>query len=396
VAQAYGIHNLRFGPEYLIPKPFDPRLIVTIAPAVAKAAMDSGVASRPIVDFDAYREKLTHFVYHSGLIMRPIFAAAKAAPRRIVYAEGEDERILRAVQVVVDEKLARPILVGRPSVLEKRIERFGLRLKSGEHFDVVNPEYDPRYRDYWTEYHRLTERRGVSVQYAKIEMRRRHTLIGAMMIHRGEADGMICGTFGTHGLHLHYVDQVLGHQAGVNNYYAMNILMLPRRTVFICDTYVNPDPTPEQIAEMTQLAAEEIRRFGVLPKAALLSHSNFGTSDAPSAAKMRAALALIRERMPQLEVEGEMHGDAAIDEDVRLAAFPNSRLKGEANLLIMPTLDAANIAFNLLKTAAGDGITIGPILLGVSKAAHVLTPTATVRRIINMTAVAVVDAQARG
>jgi malate dehydrogenase (oxaloacetate-decarboxylating)(NADP+) len=328
--------------------------------------------------------------------MRPIFAAAKSAPRRIVYAEGEDERILRAVQVVVDERLARPILVGRPSVLEKRIERFGLRLRIGEHFDVVNPEYDPRYRDYWTEYHRLTERRGVSVQYAKIEMRRRHTLIGAMMIHKGEADGMICGTFGTHGLHLHYVDQVLGHQAGVDNYYAMNILMLPRRTVFICDTYVNPDPTPGQIAEMTQLAAEEVRRFGVLPKVALLSHSNFGTSDAPSAAKMRAALALIRERMPQLDVEGEMHGDAAIDEDVRLAAFPSSRLKGEANLLIMPTLDAANIAFNLLKTAAGDGITIGPILLGASKAAHVLTPTATVRRIINMTAVAVVDAQARG
>jgi len=396
VALAYGDQRLSFGREYLIPKPFDPRLIVKIAPAVARAAMESGVALDPIRNFDAYVDRLNDFVYHSGLIMRPIFAAAKAAPKRIVYAEGEDERVLRAVQLVVDENIARPILVGRPTVLEKRIERFGLRLKVGEHFDVVNPEYDPRYREYWTEYHRLTERRGVSVQYAKIEMRRRHTLIGAMMIHKGEADGMICGTFGTHGLHLHYVDQVLGHQPGVKNYYAMNIIMLPRRTVFICDTYVNPDPTPEQIAEMAQLAAEEIRRFGLVPKAALLSHSNFGTSDAPSATKMRVALALIRERMPNLEIEGEMHGDAAISEEVRLAAFPNSRLKGEANLLLMPTLDAANIAFNLLKTAAGDGITIGPILLGVSKAAHVLTPTATVRRIINMTAVAVVDAQARG
>ena len=395
VAMAYGEGQVSFGRDYLIPKPFDPRLIVKIAPAVARAAMDSGVALNPITDFDAYADRLGDFVYHSGFFMRPIFAAAKAAPKRIVYAEGEDERVLRAVQVVVDEKLARPILVGRPAVLERRIERFGLRLKAGEHFDVVNPEYDARYRAYWTEYHRLTERRGVSAQYAKIEMRRRHTLIGAMMIHKGEADGMICGTFGTHGLHLHYVDQVLGHQPGVKNYYAMNILMLPRRTVFLCDTYVNPDPTPEQIAEMTQLAAEEIRRFGVVPKAALLSHSNFGTSDAPSAAKMRAALALIRERMPALEIEGEMHGDAALSEEVRLAAFPNSRLRGEANLLIMPTLDAANIAFNLLKTAAGDGITVGPILLGVSRAAHVLTATATVRRIINMTAVAVVDAQAR-
>jgi malate dehydrogenase (oxaloacetate-decarboxylating)(NADP+) len=285
--------------------------------------------------------------------------------------------------------------VGRPAVLEKRIERFGLRLKAGEHFDVINPEWDTRYRDYWTEYHRLTERRGVSIPYAKIEMRRRHTLIGAMLMHKGEADGMICGTFGTHGLHLHYVDQVLGRRPGVNNYYAMNILMLPRHTVFIGDTYVNVDPTPEQLAELTQLAAEELRRFGLVPRVALLSHSSFGTSDAPSAAKMRAALALIRSRMPDLEVEGEMHGDAALSDEVRLAAFPNSRLRGEANLLIMPTLDAANIAFNLLKTTAGDGITIGPILLGASKPVHILTPTATVRRIINMTAVAVVDSLAQ-
>ncbi len=395
VATAYQQEKMSFGRDYLIPKPFDPRLIVKIAPAVARAAMESGVATSPIADLDAYVQGLNEFVYHSGHIMRPIFAAAKAAPRRIVYAEGEDERVLRAVQVVVDEKLARPILIGRPAVLERRIERFGLRLNAGEHFDVVNPEWDARYRDYWTEYHRLTERRGVSVPYAKIEMRRRHTLIGSMLIHKGEADGMICGTFGTHGLHLHYVDQVIGRRPGVDNYYAMNILMLPRRTVFICDTYVNDDPTPEQLAEMTQLAAEEIRRFGLVPRAALLSHSSFGTSEAPSAAKMRAALSLIRERLPDLEVEGEMHGDAAISVEVRQASFPNSRLKGEANLLIMPTLDAANIAFNLLKTAAGDGITIGPILLGADKAVHILTPTATVRRIINMTAVAVVDALAQ-
>ncbi|HQY46724.1 MAG TPA: NADP-dependent malic enzyme [Usitatibacteraceae bacterium] len=395
VAMAYGQQSMSFGRDYLIPKPFDPRLIVKIAPAVARAAMESGVATSPMPDLDAYAQRLNEFVYHSGHIMRPIFAAAKAAPKRIVYAEGEDERVLRAVQLVVDDRLARPILVGRPAVLDKRIERFGLRLKAGEHFDIVNPEWDPRYRDYWTEYHRLTERRGVSASYAKIEMRRRHTLIGAMLIHRGEADGMICGTFGTHGLHLHYVDQVIGLRPGVRNYYAMNILMLPKRTVFICDTYVNQDPTPEQLAEMTQLAAEEIRRLGLVPRAALLSHSSFGTSNAPSAAKMREALALIRERMPELEVEGEMHGDAALSDEVRQAAFPSSRLRGEANLLIMPTLDAANIAFNLLKTASGDGITIGPILLGARRPAHILTPTATVRRIINMTAIAVVDAQAQ-
>jgi malate dehydrogenase (oxaloacetate-decarboxylating)(NADP+) len=395
VAHAYQQEDVSFGRDYLIPKPFDPRLIVKIAPAVAQAAMASGVAASPIADMSTYVQRLNEFVYSSGLAMRPIFAAAKAQPRRIVYAEGEDERVLRAVQGVVDDGLAFPILVGRPAILEKRIERFGLRLKAGEDYEIVNPEWDARYRDYYTEYHRLTERRGVSVQYAKIEMRRRHTLIGAMLMHKGEADGMICGTFGTHGLHLHYVDQVIGRRAGVSNYYAMNILNLLKRTVFICDTYVNLDPTPEQLAEMTQLAAEEVRRFGLVPRVALLSHSSFGTSDAPSAVKMRAALALIRERMPELDVEGEMHGDAAISEEVRQAAFPNSRMKGEANLLIMPSLDAANIAFNLLKTASGDGITIGPILLGARKPAHILTPTATVRRIINMTAVAVVDAQSQ-
>jgi len=392
VAAAYGEQNLRFGPDYLIPRPFDPRLIVQIAPAVAKAAIDSGVATRPIENFGAYRDSLQQFVYNTGFIMKPLFAAAKQAPRRIVYAEGEDERVLRAVQVVVDEGLARPILIGRPAVIERAIEHAGLRINPGVDFELVNIESHPSYREYWQEYHRLTERRGVSVQYAKIEMRRRATGIGAMAIHRGEADGMLCGTFGTHGLHLHYIDQILGRKPGVNDYYAMNALILPKRTLFICDTYVNFDPTAEQIAELTVLAAEEVRRFGITPKVALLSHSNFGTSDQPSAVKMRHALELVARRAPDLEVEGEMHGDAALSDDVRAEVFPRSRLKGEANLLIMPTLDAANIAFNLLKTASADGITIGPILLGCARPAHVLTPSATVRRIVNMTALAVVGA----
>jgi malate dehydrogenase (oxaloacetate-decarboxylating)(NADP+) len=395
VAAAYGEQILRFGPDYLIPKPFDPRLIAKIAPAVARAAMESGVATRPIADFEAYNNQLLQFVYHSGLIMKPIFSAAKEGPRRrIVLSEGEDERMLRAAQVVVDEGLARVILVGRPGVVERRIERHGLRIRPGADFDLVNPESDPRYREYWTEYHRLTERLGVSQQYAQMEMRRRHTLIGAMMMHRGEADGMLCGIVGTYGQHLQDIGQVIGLRPGVQNFYAMNALILPKRTVFICDTYVSLDPTAEQLAEMTALAAAEIRRFGVVPKAALLSHSNFGTSDVPSARKMRAALELIRLRAPELEIEGEMHGDAALNAELRLANFPRSRLKEEANLLIMPTLDAANIAFNLLKTAAGDGITIGPILLGAKRPAHILTSSATVRRIVNMTALTVVDANA--
>ena len=395
VAMAYGEKIMSFGPEYLIPRPFDPRLIAQVAPAVAKAAMDSGVATRPIADLDAYRDSLQQFVYHSGMIMKPLFAAAKQGPlRRIVYAEGEDERVLRAVQVIVDEKLAFPVLVGRPSVIERRIERFGLRIKPGVDFDLINPEWDERYRAYWQEYLGLTERKGVSQEYAKIEMRRRLTLIAAMCVRRGEADGMICGTFGTHQTHLHYIDQVIGRRQGVHHYYAMNVLLLPRRTVFICDTYVNFDPTAEQLAEMTVLAAEEIRRFGITPKVALLSHSSFGSANTPTALKMRAALALIEKIAPDLEVEGEMHGDAALSSQVRRGAFPNSRLKGDANLLIMPTLDAANIAFNLLKTAAGDGITVGPILLGAAKAVHIVTSTATVRRLVNMTALAVVDAGA--
>ena len=394
VAQAYGVESLSFGPDYLIPKPFDPRLIARIAPAVAKAAMDSGVATRPLADLDAYRESLTQFVYHSGLIMKPLFSAAKAAPRRVVYAEGEDERVLRAVQVVLDEGLARPLLIGRPAVIERRLKQLGLRMRPGVDFNLVNPDEDPRYRDYWTTYHKLTERKGVSPEYAKIEMRRRNTLIGAMLMHKGEADAMLCGTFGAHALHLHYVDQVIGLRQGVRHYAAMNALMLPKRMVFICDTYVTPDPDAENIAEMTILAAEEVRRFGMAPKVALLSASNFGSVSLDSAEKMRRALALLHERAPELEVEGEMHGDAALSEEIRLKVFPNSRLRGEANLLIMPTLEAANIAFNLLKTAAGDGVTIGPILLGAARTVHILTPSASVRRIVNMTALTVVDVNA--
>jgi malate dehydrogenase (oxaloacetate-decarboxylating)(NADP+) len=394
VALAYGIESISFGPEYIIPRPFDPRLIARVAPAVAKAAMDSGVATRPIADLDAYRDSLTQFVYHSGLLMKSLFTAAKAAPRRIVYAEGEDERVLRATQIVVDERLARPTLIGRPQVVEQRLERLGLRVRPGKEFDLVNPEFDPRYRDYWSTYHQLTERKGVSPEYARIEMRRRNTLIGAMLMYKGEADCMVCGTFGTHALHLHYIDQVIGLRPGVRHYAAMNALILPARTVFICDTYVSADPDAENIAEMTLLAAEEIRRFGITPKVALLSASNFGSIDLPSSRKMRAALALIEARAPELEIEGEMHGDAAISEDIRAKVFPRTRLRGEANLLVMPTLDAANISFNLLKTAAGGGVTIGPMLLGAARPVHILTPSASVRRIVNMTALAVADANA--
>ena len=394
VALAYGIETISFGPEYLIPRPFDPRLIARVAPAVAQAAMDSGVATRPIADLEAYRDSLAQFVYHSGLIMKPLFAAAKARPKRVVYAEGEDERVLRAVQIVVDEGMAQPVLIGRPQVIEQRIARLGLRVKAGRDFDLVNPEHDPRYRDYWSSYHKLVERKGVSPEYAKVEMRRRNTLIGAMLMVKGEADGMLCGTYGTHALHLHYIDQVIGLQPGVRHYAAMNALLMPNRTVFICDTYVTPDPDAEHIAEMTILAAEEVRRFGLVPKVALLSASNFGSLELPSARKMQRALAILQERAPDLEVEGEMHGDAALSEEIRLKVFPGSRLRGQANLLIMPTLDAANIAFNLLKTAAGDGVTIGPILLGAMRAAHILTPSATVRRIVNMTALTVVDVNA--
>ncbi len=395
VAMAYGERNLSFGPDYLIPRPFDPRLIVEIAPAVARAAMQSGVATRPIDDLHAYREGLQQFVYQSGLIMKPVFAAAKDAPKRIAYCEGEDERVLRAAQVVVDEGMARPTLVGRPDVIEMRLKRHGLRLKAGRDFELVDPNDDPRYRDYSAAYHELAGRHGVTPALARLEMRRRYTLIGAMLMHKGDVDGMLCGMVGRYSSHLRFVDHVIGLKPGVKNYAAMNMLLLPKRTVFICDTYVNYEPNAEQIAEMTVLATEELRRFGILPKVALLSHSAFGAADTPSAIKMRRALALIHDALPALEIDGEMHGDAAISEEIRGNLFPGSRLKGEANLLVMPTLDAANIAFNLLKTAAGDGITVGPILLGCAGSVHILTPSATVRRIVNMTALTVVDAGAQ-
>jgi malate dehydrogenase (oxaloacetate-decarboxylating)(NADP+) len=394
VALAYGGQDLRFGPEYLIPRPFDPRLIAKIAPAVARAAMDSGVATRPLADIEAYRASLTQFVYHSGMMMKPLFSAASAAPRRMVYAEGEDERVLRAVQIVVDEGLAKPTLIGRPAVVEQRIERLGLRIRPGREFVLVSPENDPRYKEYWKTYHRLTERRGVSPEYARVEMRRRNTLIGAMLMIKGEAEGMLCGTFGTHALHLQYIEQVIGLRPGIKHYAAMNALILPDRTVFICDTYVTPDPDAEHIAEMTILAAEEIRRFGIAPKVALLSASNFGSIDLPSARKMQRALAILAERAPELEVEGEMHGDTALSDEIRTKVFPRSRMRGEANLLVMPTLDAANISFNLLKVASAENVTIGPILLGAARPVHILTPSATVRRIVNMTALAVADANA--
>jgi malate dehydrogenase (oxaloacetate-decarboxylating)(NADP+) len=394
VALAYGIESISFGPEYIIPRPFDPRLIARVAPAVAKAAMDSGVATRPRADLDAYRDSLAQFVYHSGLIMKPLFSAAKSAPRRIVYAEGEDERVLRAVQIVVDESLARPILVGRPQVIEQRLERLGLRVRPGREFELVNPEFDARYRDYWMTYHQLAEKKGVSPEFARLEMRRHQTLIGAMLMHKGEADGMLCGISGMYAAHLRYVDQVIGLRPGVRHYAAMNAVILPTRNVFICDTYVTQDPDDEHIAEMTLLAAEEMRRFGITPRVALLSASNFGSVDIASSRKMQEALRRLAERAPELEVEGEMHGDAALSEEIRLKVFPRSKLRGEANLLVMPTLDAANISFNLLKTAAGGGVTIGPMLLGAARAVHILTPSATVRRLVNMTALTVADANA--
>jgi malate dehydrogenase (oxaloacetate-decarboxylating)(NADP+) len=394
VALAYGIDTISFGPDYIIPKPFDPRLIARVAPAVAQAAMESGVATRPLESLDAYRESLSRFVYHSGVIMQPLFSAAKKQPRRVVYAEGEDERVLRAAQIVVDEGLARPTLIGRPQVIESRLERLGLRVRPGKEFELVNPESDPRYREYWTTYQQLSERRGVTPAYARVEMRRHSTLIGAMLMHKGEADGMLCGTFGMHAEHLRYVDQVIGLRAGARHYAAMNALMLAETNVFICDTYVAEDPDAEHLAEMTLLAAEEVRRFGITPKVALLSASNFGSAQIGSSRKMQRALELIRGLAPELEIDGEMHGDAALSEEIRLRVFPRTRLRGTANLLVMPTLDAANIAFNLLKTAAGGGVTVGPMLLGTARPVHILTPSATVRRIVNMTALVVADVNA--
>jgi len=393
--EVYGDENLGFGADHLIPKPFDPRLITRIAPAVAQAAMDSGVAERPIDDMDAYREKLAGFVYHSSLLMKPVFDAAKRDPLRVAYAEGEDARILHAVQTVVDDRIARPILVGRPAVIEQRISKMGLRIRAGEHFELVNPESDPRYREYWSEYHRIMQRRGITPESAKRDMRRHNTLIAAMLVRMGAADAMLCGTVSQPLRHLRYIDEVIGHRPGVNVYAAMNILMLPKHTLFICDTHFNLDPSAEQVAEMTLLAAEEVRRFGLTPKVALLSHSNFGSHDDPSARKMRHARELLENIAPELEVEGEMHGDAALSETMRTATLPDARLKGVANLLIMPNLDAANIAYNLLKMTGADGVTIGSILLGANKSVHILTTTATVRRIVNMSALAVAGVKTR-
>jgi malate dehydrogenase (oxaloacetate-decarboxylating)(NADP+) len=400
VAAAYAGEQLAFGPEYLIPKPFDPRLMMKIAPAVAKAAAESGVATRPITDFDAYRETLQSFVYASGTIMKPIFTAAKKAlKKRVAYCEGEEERVLRACQIVVDEGLARPTLIGRPSVIAKRIEMFGLRLQEELDYDVVNVEQDHRYRDFWQSYLQMTERKGVTMQVAKIEMRRRLTLIGSMLLHKGDVDGMICGTWGSTSMHLHYIDQVIGKRAGGNPstqdtqvYACMNALMLPDRQLFLVDTHVNYDPTAEELAEITVMAAEEMMRFGLRPRVALLSHSNFGSSSQPSAIKMRQTLELLRAKAPWLEVDGEMHGDLALDSKARTALMPNSTLMGDANLLVLPNIDAANIAYNLLKTTAGGNIAIGPVLLGAAKPVHILTASTTVRRIVNMTALTVADA----
>ncbi len=397
VAAAYGTYDVAFGREYFVPKPFDPRLIVRIAPAVAKAAMADGVATRPIADLDAYVEQLEQFVYRSGAFMKPLFAASKSRVReggkaRIVYTEGEDERVLRAVQVVVDEKLARPILVGRPAVLAARIEKFGLRLKLGEDVEVTNPEYDERFHHYWTTYWETMCRRGVTKEMARVEMRRRLTLIGAMMVHMGDADGMICGTVSGYADHLRYIDHIIGKRPGTTTYAAMNILLLPEQTLALVDTHINDDPTAEQIAEYTIAAAGQMRRLNLIPKVALLSRSNFGSGSSASGAKMRQALLLIRAAAPDLEVDGEMHGDCALDETLRMRILPSSTLKGAANLLVCPNVDSGNIAYNLLKTAAGGNVALGPFLLGANAPVHILTSSATVRRIVNMTAMTVVEA----
>ncbi len=394
VAKALGGEAPAFGPDYLIPSAFDPRLILEIAPAVARAAMDSGVATRPLEDFKAYCEDLTRFVFRSGMIMKPIFQRAQQNPARLIYSDGEDERVLRAVQVVVDEGLAQPILVGRPAVIERRIERLALRLRPGEDFELIDPQDDPRYQDYWQTYHGIMERKGVIPDTARTVARTDTTVIAALAIHRGEADAMLCGLEGGYQKHLDHVIDIFGLAEGVRDCSAVNMLILSSGTYFLADTYVTPDPTAEEIAEMTLMAAAHVRRFGSEPKVALLSHANFGSADTPSARKMRAALALLHAQAPDLEVEGEMHGDAALNEELRQRIFPNSRLKGSANLLILPNLDAANIAYNLIKAMA-NGLSVGPILIGLARPAHILTPSVTARGIVNMSALAVVDTQDR-
>lgn len=392
-AATYGEKSASFGRDYLIPRPLDQRLILEIAPAVAKAAMDSGVATRPIEDFAVYRQKLSEFVYNSAFLMKPIFAQAKADPKRIAYAEGEDERVLRAVQIAVDEDLAKPILVGRTAVIEANI-KLGLRLQHGVNIEIVDQEQNPMYEEFWKDYYQTMQRKGITVEYAQREARRRSTLIASLLVKFGKADGMLCGTYSSYNIHLDFVRNVIGLKEGMNNFFTLNALMLEDRNLFIADTYVNTNPTAEQLAEMTILAAEEVRRFGITPRVALLSHSSFGSDQTDSSAqKMREVYRILSEQAPELEVEGEMHGDAALDESIRQFAFPGSRFKGSANLLIMPNLDAANISFNLLKATSGNNVTIGPILLGAAKPVHILTPTATTRRLINMTALTVAEIQ---
>jgi len=391
VVKAYG-EERSFGPEYLIPRPFDPRLILEIAPAVAKAAMDSGVATRPIEDFDAYRQRLTEFVFRSGLIMKPVFERAKQDPKRVIYAEGEDDRVLRAIQVALDEGIARPIAVGRPEVIEVRLKRHGLRAVPGKDFEIINPESDPRYNLYWSTYHRLTERMGISPDRARTIVRTNSTVIAALAVHLGDADAMICGVEGRYQRHLDYIRKVIGLAEGVHEYSALSLLILATGTFFLADTYVTPEPDTEEIVEMTVQAAAHLRGFGIVPKIALLSHSDFGGADTPSARKMREAVRILHRDHPDLEVEGEMHGDSALTEDVRARVFPNSRLTGRANLLIMPNLDAAHISYNLVK-ALGEALPVGPMLIGTAAPAHILTQSVTARGVVNMTAISVVDAQ---
>ncbi len=391
VAAAYAGQELAFGPEYLIPKPFDARLILRIAPAVAAAAAADGVAKRPVVDLEAYRQSLERFVYQTGMFMRPVFTAARAEKARVIYAEGEDERVLRAVQVALDEGLCRPTLIGRPAVLQSRIQRAGLRLKLGEDVAVIDPEDDPRFRQYWEAYHARMKRNGVTPEMAKSAVRRSNTAIGALAIELGDADAMICGMVGRFDRHLEQVRELVGLAPGARQFAAMNALMLEQMTLFIADTFVNDDPSAEELADIAAMAAEEVRRFGLPPKLAFVSHSMFGSSTRPSAIKMRRAHELFAAAHPEVECDGEMHGDAALSESVRHAFLPDSKLTGAANLLVLPTLDAANILFNVLKISASHGVTVGPILLGAAKPVHILTPSATVRRIVNMTALAVAD-----
>jgi len=393
VASAYGDQDLHFGPDYLIPKPFDPRLIVKIAPAVAKAAMDSGVATRPIADFDAYVDKLSQFVYKTNLFMKPVFALARKAPKRVVLAEGEEARVLHATQELITLGLAKPILIGRPGVINMRIEKLGLQIRPGVDFEIVNNESDPRFKEYWNEYYNIMKRQGITQEQAQRAVISNTTVIGAIMVHRGEADAMICGTIGDYHEHFNVVRQMFGYREGVHTAGAMNALLLPSGNTFIADTYVNDDPSPEQLAEITIMAAETVRRFGIEPRVALLSHSNFGSSDCAGAQKMRQTLALVRERDPGLMIDGEMHGDAALVESIRQERMPDSPLKGAANILVMPNVEAARISYNLLRVSSSEGVTVGPVLMGVAKPIHVLTPIASVRRIVNMVALAVVEAQ---